>query len=81
MPLTKVDLMTQPQGFKPQRPIATCSCFASFYDTPGGWERMMSHITENNKNVHQWTFVSDLIITQESPEAEGTEVGAEGTVR
>ena len=58
--------------FKRQTVIAGCSCGAAFYDTPGGWERMLTHITENNEKVHRWTQVSDMVITQECPEAEGT---------
>jgi len=30
--------------------IATCSCRTSYYDTPGGWNRMVNHLQAN----HRW---------------------------
>lgn len=46
--------------------IASCRCGASFYDTQGGWQRMLSHITDESGKAHEWYHVSDLVVMQNS---------------
>lgn len=54
---------------KLSRLIARCSCGTSFYDSPGGWLRMVNHTevsnTKDETPKHHWVEVTDLVIVKE----------------